>query len=97
MPVWHASKGAYYHLPTGGGSTLYKITPPASSPLSNAWVISSETISGDTIHAHGSNAGAADYAHKSLMYVPAIDRLAWIAGGTADGATTRPVTLIAPG
>lgn len=95
LPVWHAGKGAYYHMPSGGGSTLYKITPPASSPLSNAWVISSESIGGDTIHPKGNNAGDADKAHKSLMYVPAIDRLAWVAGGTTGG-TVRPVTLINP-
>jgi hypothetical protein len=98
--VYHPTRDAFYHLPSTGGQTLYKITPPASNPFSNPWVVSTQTISGATLHPHGNGGdanGGAD-AHKCLMYVPAIDRLAWCAFGTHTGfpLVTHPMTLINP-
>ena len=96
-PVWHPTREAFYWMPASGGSTLYKITPPATNPFSNAWVVTSQTIGGDTLHPHGGTGVNGDGvgAYKSLMYVPYVDRLAWIAGGHIDG-TVYPVTLINP-
>jgi hypothetical protein len=98
--AYHDARDAFYHLPSTGGSTLYKITPPAGNPISNAWTVSTQTISGATLHAHG-NDGTNDsgsLAYKSLMYVPAIGMLAWCAFGQHGGAGTAvyPMTVINP-
>lgn len=95
-PVWHPGKSAFYYMPSGGGATLYKITPPGSSPLTNAWVVSTETIGGDTIYRHGGVATGTDSsACKTLHYNPALGMLGWVPGA-AVGGTVRPTTLINP-
>lgn len=98
--VYHDARDAFYHLPSTGGSTLYKITPPATDPTRNAWTVSAQTIAGAPLRAHGidgtSENGA--LAYRSLMYVPAIGMLAWCAFGQHDGGGTAvyPMTAINP-
>lgn len=96
---YHAMRDAFYYLPGTGGSTLYKITPPASNPISSAWVVSSQTIGGATLHVHGNDGitGSGSGAYRSLHYVPSIQMLSWAAMGQhTSGSTVRPMTLINP-
>lgn len=98
--VYHEARDAFYYLPSTGGSTLYKITPPTQNPTTNAWTVSTQAIGGATLYAHGSN-GSNDtggLAYRSLMYVPAIGMLAWCAFGqhSGAGAAVYPMTVINP-
>lgn len=97
--VYHEANGAFYHLPGAGGSTIYKITPPASSPLTNAWVCTSQTLTGDTVYPKGDAAGDTGNGgggYKTLQYVPALQMLSWCAGGTVGTGAVFPMTLLHP-
>jgi 3-methyladenine DNA glycosylase Mpg len=75
-------------MPSSGGSTLTTLTPPAN-PKTGTWVVGTETFGGATPAAsHASTEGVNHYTQ--LIYVPAIDCLAWIPGGN------NPVYLLKP-
>lgn len=78
-------KGKFWCISTAGGNQLARLTPPAGNPMTGTWTVDLVTIpvsipgrSGYTSH------------DNSLVYVPAIDCLAWIQGGDS------PVYLIRP-
>jgi hypothetical protein len=87
--AYHAAQNVFYrrYADLNGasdfpqGQVIYKLTPPASSPLSNTWTITSVTLTGDTIP-ENRNANVGTQAHKRLMYLPSIQMLAWV---TANG------------
>lgn len=96
---YHQANDAFYLMPGSGGSTIYKIKPPSTSPLTNAWVCSSQTLSGDTVYAHGDSAGDTGNGgggYKTLQYVPALQMLSWCAGGTVGTGLVFPMTLLNP-
>jgi hypothetical protein len=97
--AYHDARDAFYHLPSTGGQTLYRITPPASNPTTNSWTVSAQNISGATLFPHGNDGlnSSGSLAYKSLMYVPAIGMLAWCAFGQHGGGTAvYPMTVINP-
>lgn len=98
--VYHEQRDAFYYLPGTGGSTLFKIAPPAGDPFTGSWTVSTQTISGARLHPHGNDGrmGTGNGAYKSLMYVPSIRMLAWCAFGQhfAGGGAVYPMTLINP-
>jgi hypothetical protein len=79
------SDGKFYSIPTSGGNTLTRITPPAD-PKTGTWIINDVTIGGATLPPK-----IGSPAHYSMFfYVPAIDCLAWIAGGTNKVFIMKP-------
>lgn len=98
--VYHEANDAFYYLPSTGGQTIYKISPPATNPYSAPWVVTQQVISGATIYQHGNDGliSSGSAAYKCLMYVPALGMLAWVPFGqhTSGGNSIYPVTLINP-
>lgn len=84
--VRYGSKSYYWYSGTGG-NTLVKMIPP-TNPKTGTWDISSVSFTGDTLPVRSGGPGGAHY--KNLIYVPAIDCLAWVPGGS------NPVYLIKP-
>ena len=83
------SNGAWYSMPSGGGSTLTRIVPP-SNPKTGMWTVDSVTLGG-TPPPTGQRGYYTDKNHYTrLFYVPLIDCLAWVPGGSL------PVHLIKP-
>lgn len=74
--AWHEGTGKFYKLPYTGGSTLYRMTPPAS-PKSGTWTVDTVAISPALPSA---NLGTGPRTGKFFFYVPPIDRFAWIPG-----------------
>jgi len=88
--AYHEAQGVFYRryadrsnseTLTPQGQVIYKLTPPASSPLTNEWVISSVTMTGDTVPEFAADQ-VDTQAHNSLIYVPELEMLAWV---TANG------------
>lgn len=77
--VWHPTAGKYFLKQSNTGDVLYTLTPPASSPLSNAWTLDSVTIEGAGLPDKNLTTGNTLH-HTGLMYVPALDLLAWVSG-----------------
>ncbi len=83
------SNGSWYSIPSTGGNTLTRIAPP-SNAKTGTWTASSVTIGGAGLTT-GQRGYYTDKNHYTrLFYVPAIDCLAWVPGGSA------PVHLIKP-
>jgi hypothetical protein len=81
------SDGRWYDFTGDSASnTITRITPPAN-PKSGTWVVDTITVSGPALSAR--TQGTPHYTR--LFYVPSLDCLAWIAGGT------NSVTLFKPG
>lgn len=85
--VYHEAQGVYYRryadISGGGtlypqGQVLYKLTPPASNPLTNTWTISTVTLTGDTVPENANGTSVQTQAYRRLMYVPSIEMLAWV-------------------
>jgi hypothetical protein len=91
-----ANKDAYYKLPSTGGSTLYKLTPPASSPFSNTWAVTSIALS-QSVSAFGDvPAENSCLAYGSLVYCPARNRLYWFSHGTRANGAINQVAEVVP-
>jgi hypothetical protein len=80
-------RGKLYWLGSGGGNTLYRLTPPAD-PWNGTWVGDTITVSGPTLPAHAGNGFTAHYT--GLMSVRSIDSLAWIPGDAHRVYLIRP-------
>jgi hypothetical protein len=87
--TYHAGKGAWYFRTYNQGSSISKLLPPASSPFSNTWTWSTESIGGDTIPNHASTTGDPS-PYTALQYVPSIDCLAWFSTASASVALIQP-------
>jgi hypothetical protein len=88
--VYYPPTGKFYaHNGQTTNTTLYRLTPPGSNPLTTAWTL--DTITLDTalplVHAD------ADMAWTILHYVPSIQRLSWLG---AVNETAPSVYLIKP-
>jgi hypothetical protein len=69
---------AFYNYP-GTGTQIYKLSPPASSPMSSAWTLTAITPTGAVIPTFIEGNGS---EHQSkFCYVPSIGCFAWFAGG----------------
>jgi hypothetical protein len=89
--AFHEAQGVFYrryadssNLSTASpqGQVIYKLTPPATNPLTNAWTITSVTLTGDTVPEFRAAPDVRTQAYRSLMYLPSIQMLAWV---TANG------------
>lgn len=80
--------GKFYKLPITGGTTLYRLTPPATSPKTNTWTVDTITVS-PSLPTADPGIGTTSQTTR-WFYVPALQRLAWIPGGAA-------VHLVYPG
>jgi hypothetical protein len=80
------SKDKFYKLPYGGGTSMFRLTPPSgwqgtpSLLKSGTWVC-------DTVSISPSVPASAPPGHTQsrFFYVPALGCLAWIPGNTGDG------------
>lgn len=82
------SNGNYYSMLAAGGNTVYRLRPPAN-PLSGTWIVDTVSITGATMPPrYGVGDGNAHYS--LLCYVPAIDCLAWVPGGSASVYLFKP-------
>lgn len=77
--------GAYYWIDNTGGNTLTKLTPPAN-PKTGTWVVGSVTLTGPTMPAFAQTTSH----YNRLVYVPAINCLAWLPGGANSVYLMRP-------
>jgi hypothetical protein len=81
------SDGRWYDFTGDSASnTLTRITPPMN-PKTGTWVVDTVTVTGPALPAK--TQGTPHYTR--LFYVPSLDCLAWIAGGT------NPVIIFKPG
>ncbi len=87
-------RDAFYKIPGVGGSTLYKLTPPSSSPFTNAWTVSTISLS-QAVSVYGDGPGSPG-AYAALQYVPYIECLAWFSHGSAGTGAVNQVALIRP-
>lgn len=86
-PRWHQySDGNFYARKRADGATIYRIVPPATSPLSNAWSVSTQSIGGATFPADAGTVSQYD----RMPYVPAIDCLAYFPGPATAVVLFRP-------
>lgn len=77
--AWHSTRGRFYMRVNAASQTMYRLTPPASSPFSNTWTFDTETLGGDTIPAYANGAGDGNSPISALVYAPAIDCLVYFA------------------
>lgn len=86
-PAYHAAQNKYYRR--YGNQTdqvLQRITPPSGNPITGTWTVDTVTLAGDPIPGYQNYylVGGSVDSNRTLMYVPALQMLAWItAGGVA--------------
>jgi hypothetical protein len=73
--VWHPVNKAFYARINQSGNTLHVLTPPASSPLTNAWTVSTITVGGDGLPAWNYDGGSNNQNYRPLDWVPHINCL----------------------
>ncbi len=93
--AYYPPDGCFYHMnsPFDTPNVLLKLTPPAlSGNKMTGWVMSNITSTLSAVTPRRQWSGASNNAvhHNSLFYVPAIQRLAWIAGDAAQVAIIKP-------
>lgn len=69
---------------------LLKLTPPATSPLTNPWVFSTAPISGGITAEYVVDAGGGAIHHSRFFYVPSLRVFAWIPNGTGAAELIKP-------
>jgi hypothetical protein len=103
--AYYPPDGRYYFRPmSSGGSKLYRLTPPASNPMTSAWVADSVQLNQSMPDCQG------PAWYNYLFYVPSIQCLAWItsvsnqvyifkppAAGTGIERDVRPQAQQEPG
>jgi hypothetical protein len=83
-----SSDGLYYWMSRAGGNTVVRMTPPADA-FAGTWTIDAIELVGPTMPERTQTSGTLEH-YTALFYVPAIDVMAWIAGGEAQVALFRP-------
>jgi hypothetical protein len=78
--VWHPVNKAFYARINQSGNVLHRLTPPASSPLTNQWVADTVTIGGDGLPAWNYDGGSNNQNYRPLDWVPHINCLVHEAG-----------------
>ncbi len=68
--------GAFYTY-CGTGQLLYKLQPPASAPLTSAWVVSTVAVTGVTLPPHVDTGNGSGH-YTRFFYVPPLHAFAWI-------------------
>jgi hypothetical protein len=82
----------YYYGHNATDNVLFRVTPPVSNPRTGTWTVDSVAVGGDQLPARQSMGEGTVWHHsRGLVYVPALQRLAWFPGGTEG------VYLINPG
>ena len=82
--------GKYYNMPKAGGSTLHRVTPPASSPKTNTWTADTVTLN-QSVPQRTTQSGQQTH-QRGLVYVPSIERLAWFPGGSESVYLINPTS-----
>jgi hypothetical protein len=70
--------------------SLVKLTPPASSPLTNPWVFSKHPISGGITAQYVTDSGSGAQHQSRFFYVPSVRVFAWIPNGTGAVELIKP-------
>ncbi len=82
------STGAFYTY-SGSGQTLYKLTPPATNPLTNPWIVSTLGVTGLTMPAHPTTGNGTSH-YTRFFYVPPLDCFAWIGNSGSRVVLLKP-------
>jgi hypothetical protein len=85
---WAKYNGSWYFYSGNGDQTIYKLTPPASSPTTSAWAFATTTVGGATLP-NGQMSGFPMHRTR-WCYVPALDCIAWIPQSNTQVALLRP-------
>jgi hypothetical protein len=85
--AYYPAHDAFYTY-NGSGQSLYKLTPPASNPLTGTWTVSTVSIGGATIPQFSSSNNVRHYSR--FFYVPALQCLAWISNAYNRVALIKP-------
>jgi hypothetical protein len=82
--------GCFYTYDGSGSSSIFKLAPPSSSPLTSTWTASTVAIGGAGLPAQSnvSNNGSSHYSR--FFYVAPLQCFAWIAGGTNQVVLVKP-------
>jgi hypothetical protein len=74
----------YYRSSTSTSAVINRLTPPSSSPKTNTWTFDTVTLGSSMPRTtlDGDPGDSAEH-YTCLVYVPSIQRLAWIPGGNA--------------
>jgi hypothetical protein len=87
---WVESKGMFYKLPRGGGTTLWTLTPPSLANIkTGAWTLGTKTI--DSVPSCGFVTSGSELIWHAFFYIEALDCFGWIPG---EDARTGEVYLI---
>ncbi len=86
--VYYPPDGSFYWRGQSGGQTIYRLIPPTKDPLTSTWNVQTVNISGAALP---NFAGENDVRHySSFFYVPSIQMLAWVPGGSNKVIVIRP-------
>ncbi len=83
------SNGNWYSIPSSGGNALTRIVPPADAK-NGTWTIDTVNITGATLPSGQRGAYSGIEHYTRLFYVPALDCLAWIPGGSEAVYILKP-------
>lgn len=79
-----------FYTYNGSGNSLHRLVPPASSPFTNAWTVSTVALTGASLPTDVNLTGNGTRHYSRFFYVPPIDCFAWIAGNTNDVFLCKP-------
>lgn len=69
---------------------LYKLTPPASQPLTGTWRLSTVPVSGGLTAFYKVDAGSGAHHYSRFFFVPALRCFAWIPNGSGAVELVKP-------
>lgn len=84
--------GHFYRLPGTGGNTLQRL---ALTSLTTA-TVDTITLTGDAVPSYTDGGNVLSAPYRSLMYVPALQKMIWAVGSAAAIAANSQVLLIDP-
>jgi hypothetical protein len=95
--VYFPGTDSFYFVPQTGGTTLYKLTPPAggADPFANAWTVTTLTLA-HAVPNYTDGNGVATAPYHAFHYVPALGLLARITGQVNATTAGQEVALINP-
>jgi hypothetical protein len=90
-PAYYPDTGNFYFRDSGAANNvLYRLVPPSSSPLTNTWAWSTITLTGATMPAYTNVGGNGARHYQNLIYVPAINCIAWIHRANGQQIICKP-------
>jgi hypothetical protein len=85
--VYYPPDGSFYYHEHNGGQTLHRLIPPTTDPLNGTWNLTTVSIKGAPLPNYSSELAR---HYNGLIYVPSIQMLAWVPGGSNRVVLIRP-------